>query len=133
MILTPIKDIETFQAGLVSGAKMIIMKEIGKGTSLAEIMYNEIYMMEEEEEAKEESYQKEEADSEEKEEPAVEDLPAPEEPKKEKPKSKLDKGKVLALYKAGWTQQDIAKEMGVSQGTISNCIKSASENVGGAI
>lgn len=43
-------------------------------------------------------------------------------PKKIKPKP-VDKGKVGALYKAGWTVAKIADEMRCSQGTIYKIIK----------
>lgn len=52
----------------------------------------------------------------------------PEEPKKEYPKGKsirknIDKGKVKALWRAGWSTNKIADEMGVSAPTISYHIK----------
>ncbi len=43
-------------------------------------------------------------------------------PKKIKPKP-VDKGKVGALYKAGWTVAKIADEMRCSQGTVYRIIK----------
>ena len=43
-------------------------------------------------------------------------------PKKIKPKPE-DKGKVGALYKAGWTVAKIADEMRCSQGTVYRIIK----------
>ena len=62
--------------------------------------------------------------------------PTQEEPKEAEPKEaehieiapkkikrKIDKGKVGALYKAGWTVAKIADEMRCSQGTIYRIIK----------
>ena len=40
-----------------------------------------------------------------------------------KEKKSIDEGKVMALYKAKWSQKKIADEMGCSQGRISQIIK----------
>lgn len=40
-------------------------------------------------------------------------------------KNAVDKGKVHALYKAGWTQAKIAEEMGCSVGTVNSILKEA--------
>ena len=40
-------------------------------------------------------------------------------------RKRIDIGKVVALYKAGWKQKDIAKEIGCYESTISTCLKKA--------
>ena len=41
----------------------------------------------------------------------------------EKEKKPIDEGKVMALYKAKWSQKKIADEMGCSQARISQIIR----------
>lgn len=43
--------------------------------------------------------------------------------KLEKEKKPIDEGKVMALYKAKWSQKKIADEMGCSQARISQIIR----------
>ena len=38
-------------------------------------------------------------------------------------KKKLDRGKILALYEAGWTQKAIAEELRCSEGSVSMILK----------
>ena len=65
-------------------------------------------------------YEVVEPETEEPEEPS----PAEEEPpKKKKFPAPVDHGKIVALYKAGWTLTAIADEMRCSQQTISNHLK----------
>ena len=40
-------------------------------------------------------------------------------------RKRIDTGKVIALYKAGWKQKDIAEEIGCYESTISTCLKKA--------
>ena len=40
-------------------------------------------------------------------------------------RKRIDAGKVVALYKAGWKQKDIAEEIGCSESVISTCLKKA--------
>ena len=40
-------------------------------------------------------------------------------------RKRIDAGKVVALYKAGWKQKDIAEEIGCYESTISTCLKKA--------
>lgn len=42
--------------------------------------------------------------------------------KRQTGQKKLDIGKVMALYKAGWNKSQIAEEMGVSEEKIYKCI-----------
>lgn len=65
-----------------------------------------------------------------------EELAEPEEPEPDKPKAKggparkeIDKGKIKALYKAGWSQAAIADEMGVSPATICYHIRAMNSEV----
>ena len=58
--------------------------------------------------------------------------PPPEESEKEKPKktgkrTKIDRGKVLALHNAGWTNKKIADEMACSEWSVSMILKELSE------
>lgn len=47
-----------------------------------------------------------------------------------KPEAKqIDVGKILALYKAGWKGKDIARDMHISQSTVSRYIKQAMETI----
>lgn len=55
--------------------------------------------------------------------PAAEPEPVP----RKSNKIKLDLGKIAALYRAGWTYEKIAREMGVSGQTIANRMKEALE------
>ena len=49
----------------------------------------------------------------------------PDKPETEKPGRKiLDKGKIMALHKAGWRNKDIADEMNCSQSAVSTVISS---------
>lgn len=43
-------------------------------------------------------------------------------------KKKIDRGKVLALHKAGWTGKKIAEEMQCSEGLISTILKEMKES-----
>lgn len=51
----------------------------------------------------------------------------PKDPKKQNNRAKLDIGKIGALHNAGWTNQKIADEMGVSSVTIGNRMQEALE------
>ena len=42
-------------------------------------------------------------------------------------KKKLDRGKILALHNAGWTQKAIAEEIGCSEGSVSMILKEEKE------
>lgn len=42
-------------------------------------------------------------------------------------KKKLDRGKILALYEAGWTQKAIAEELRCSEGSVSMILKEEKE------
>lgn len=42
-------------------------------------------------------------------------------------KKKLDRGKILALYEAGWTQKAIAEELRCSEGSVSTILKEEKE------
>ena len=61
-------------------------------------------------------------------EPAKEEEPA-EEPKKRAPKQNaknaVDKGKILALAKAGWKRKDIAEDVKCSEATVYAVLKEA--------
>lgn len=49
----------------------------------------------------------------------------PETPEDKPKRKKIDKGKVLALHKAGWSNADIAKEIGCHPSSISQIITAA--------
>ena len=56
----------------------------------------------------------------------------PEEPEKEEPekksgRKKIDRGKVMALHNAGWTNKKIADEMACSEWSVSMILKELSE------
>ena len=55
--------------------------------------------------------------------PAEEKLPEPEE--KPVKKIKIDKGKILALAKAGWKGSDIARDVKCSENTVYKILKEA--------
>lgn len=59
---------------------------------------------------------------------AVEESNKPE-AEHEKKKKPVDYGKIVALYKAGWTQKKIADEMGVGQNAISESLKRYKEKM----
>ena len=40
-------------------------------------------------------------------------------------RKRIDTGNVIALYKAGWKQKDIAEEIGCCESVISTCLKKA--------
>ncbi len=51
----------------------------------------------------------------------------PEKPKKTGKRTKIDRGKVLALHNAGWTNKKIADEMACSEWSVSMILKELSE------
>lgn len=61
--------------------------------------------------------------------PATEDLTEeekqspPAEPEKKSGRKKIDRGKVLALHRAGWSSKNIAAEMACSEASVSTILK----------
>lgn len=49
--------------------------------------------------------------------------PPPAEPEKKSGRKKIDRGKVLALHRAGWSNKKIADEMACSEASISTILK----------
>ena len=52
--------------------------------------------------------------------------PPPAEPEKKSGRKKIDRGKVLALHRAGWSNKKIADEMACSEASISIILKEES-------
>ena len=55
------------------------------------------------------------------------DEPAPEEKKPAKKTVKVDKGRIIALAKAGWKRKDIAEDAKCSEATVYAVLKEAKE------
>ena len=49
--------------------------------------------------------------------------PPPAEPEKKSGRKKIDRGKVLALHRAGWSNKKIADEMACSEASVSTILK----------
>lgn len=49
--------------------------------------------------------------------------PPPAEPEKKSGRKKIDRGKVMALHRAGWSNKKIADEMACSEASISTILK----------
>ena len=49
--------------------------------------------------------------------------PPPAEPEKKSGRKKIDRGKVLALHRAGWSNKKIADEMACSEASVSMILK----------